>query len=109
MLLNIYGVLFVPEVEGRGLYQDGYIKSTSLLSPTTLYSILFLTFITIFAFLIKNRFPLIAVAILFYLAAHLMESTFIGLELYFEHRNYLGAFIFIFTYRLWNYFIRGYC
>lgn len=89
--------LFVPEVEGRGLYQDGYIKSTSLLSPiTTLYSILFLTFITIFAFLIKNRFPLIAVAILFYLAAHLMESTFIGLELYFEHRNYLAAlFLFL--------------
>ena len=89
--------LFVPEVEGRGLYQDGYIKSTSLISPiTTLCSILFLTFITIFAFLIKNRFPLIAVAILFYLAAHLMESTFIGLELYFEHRNYLAAlFLFL--------------
>lgn len=89
--------LIIPEVEGRGLYQDGYIKSTHFLMPiTTLYSILFLVFITIFAFLIKNRFPFLAVAILFYLAAHLMESTFIGLELYFEHRNYLAAlFLFL--------------
>lgn len=89
--------LIVPEVEGRGLYQDGYIKSASILSPiTTLYSLLFLLFITIIAFLIKNRFSLLAVAILFYLAAHLMESTFIGLELYFEHRNYLAAlFLFL--------------
>ena len=54
-------------------------------------TLLFLLFITIIAFLIKNRFSLLAVAILFYLAAHLMESTFIGLELYFEHRNYLAA------------------
>lgn len=34
-------------------------------------------------------------AILFFFAAHLMESTVIGLELYFEHRNYVAA-IFLF-------------
>jgi len=38
---------------------------------------------------------LIALAILFFFAAHLMESTVIGLELYFEHRNYVAA-IFLF-------------
>lgn len=31
---------------------------------------------------------------LFFFAAHLMESTFIGLELYFEHRNYIAAIFF---------------
>ena len=42
--------LAVPQVELRGLYQDGYIISKSLLNPiTTLYSFIFLFFIFIFS------------------------------------------------------------
>lgn len=89
--------LFVPQIEGRGLYQDGYLISKSLLQPiTTLYSILFLTGLVLFAFIYKNKYPLFSVAILFFFAAHMMESTVLGLELYFEHRNYLAAlFLFL--------------
>lgn len=89
--------LFVPQIEGRGLYQDGYLVSKSILQPiTTLYSIVFLVGLALSTFIYKNKYPLFSVAILFFFAAHMMESTVIGLELYFEHRNYLAAlFLFL--------------
>jgi len=89
--------LVIPQVELRGLYQDGYIVSKSLFNPsTTLYSLIFLFSILFFSFFYKKKYPLISLAILFFIVAHLMESTVIGLELYFEHRNYLAAlFLFL--------------
>lgn len=88
--------LFIPQVEGYGLFQDGYIVSRGWLEPvTTLTSAIFLSLLFLSAFLLRRKYPLFALAILFFFAAHLIESTFIGLELYFEHRNYIAA-IFLF-------------
>ncbi|RZG49149.1 tetratricopeptide repeat protein [Acinetobacter wuhouensis] len=86
--------LFIPQIEGRGLYQDGFMVSKSLLQPiTTVYSIIFLSGLVISAFVLKSRYPLFSLAVLFFFTAHLMESTVLGLELYFEHRNYLAALL----------------
>lgn len=89
--------LYVPQIELRGLYQDGYNISKSLFDPlTTLSSIVFLTLLFVVAFILRKKLPLFSLAVLFFFAAHLMESTVIGLELYFEHRNYLAAlFLFL--------------
>ncbi|WP_174493868.1 tetratricopeptide repeat protein [Acinetobacter sp. Marseille-Q1623] len=89
--------LYVPQIELRGLYQDGYNISKSLLDPiTTISSIIFLILLFIVALILRKKFPLFSLAVLFFFAAHLMESTVIGLELYFEHRNYLAAlFLFL--------------
>ena len=89
--------LIIPQLELKGLYQDGFDISRSLIHPiTTLYSTIFLTLLFFSSFILHKKFPLFAVAILFFFAAHLMESTFIGLELYFEHRNYTAAlFLFL--------------
>ncbi|MTD10599.1 tetratricopeptide repeat protein [Acinetobacter sp. YIM 103518] len=89
--------LFIPQVEGKGLYQDGYEKSTGLFAPiTTFFSLIFLVFLFLFSFVVKRKYPLITLAILFFFSAHLIESTVFGLELYFEHRNYLSAmFLFL--------------
>lgn len=89
--------LWIPQIELRGLYQDGYNVSRSITQPiTTLYSIIFLLVLSLFAFVCRKKYPLLALAILFFFAAHLMESTVLGLELYFEHRNYLAAlFLFL--------------
>lgn len=89
--------LFVPRIEGNGLYQDGYVISKGLFQPvTTILAMAFLSVLTVLAFMLRKSFPVITLAILFFLAAHLMESTVIGLELYFEHRNYLAAlFLFL--------------
>lgn len=89
--------LFVPRIEGNGLYQDGYVISKGLFEPvSTFFAILFLFALVVFAFFVRKKTPLICLAILFFFAAHLMESTFVGLELYFEHRNYVAAlFLFL--------------
>lgn len=89
--------LLIPQIEGQGLYQDGFEISKSLFEPiTTLYSIIFLIGLALVGFIVKNKYPLVSVAILFFFAAHMMESTVLGLELYFEHRNYLAAlFLFV--------------
>src|SRR5690606_16043182 len=89
--------LFIPQIEGRGLYQDGYLISKSLLHPiTTLSSIVFFTGLLFTAFLYKNKYPLFSVAIIFFFEANMMESTVLGLELYLQRRNYLAAlFLFL--------------
>lgn len=96
VMIDYLTQLFIPRIESFGLFQDGYLVSKGWLSPpSTLFSILFLLILLIGALLARKKHPLIALAILFFFAAHLMESTVIGLELYFEHRNYVAA-IFLF-------------
>lgn len=92
--------LYVPRIEGRGLFQDGYQISTGWLHPwTTLPSILGLLALFFGAIWLRRKWPwgsYVALAVLFFLAAHVMESSLIGLELYFEHRNYAAAaFLFL--------------
>lgn len=89
--------LFVPRIEGKGLYQDGYLISKGLFQPaTTALAIAFLLGLLGLALALRKKTPLITLAILFFFAAHLMESTVVGLELYFEHRNYMAAlFLFL--------------
>lgn len=89
--------LLVPRIEGNGLYQDGYVISKGFFEPaSTFFAIIFLSVLMVSAFLLRKKEPLITLAILFFLAAHLMESTVVGLELYFEHRNHLAAlFLFL--------------
>ena len=96
ILLDYLGNLYIPRFEKHGLYQDGIIISQSIFSPmTTLISVISILIMIITAFFYKNKYPLFSLAILFFFASHLMESTLIGLEIYFEHRNYVGA-IFLF-------------
>jgi hypothetical protein len=96
VVVDYLNQLFIPQIEGYGLFQDGFIISKGWLTPvSTLLSILFLLGLVVSAFIIRKKYPLVALAILFFFAAHLMESTFLGLELYFEHRNYVAA-IFLF-------------
>ncbi|NNL63329.1 MAG: hypothetical protein HKO69_05905 [Woeseiaceae bacterium] len=83
---------FIPKLYTTGVYQDHVIKSTGLLTPaTTLASILVHAALLFAGFRLRARWPLVSLAILFFYANHLLESTVINLELYFEHRNYLAA------------------
>ena len=83
---------FLPELYTAGVFQDHVQKSTGLLTPvTTLLSLLFHAALAALAVLARRRAPLLALAVLFHYASHLLESTVLNLELYFEHRNYLAA------------------
>lgn len=88
---------FVPELYTTGIFQDHFSKSTGLFSPiTTALSFLTHAAIITAAVAYRRKWPLFAFAALFFYASHLLESTVLNLELYFEHRNYLAAmFLFV--------------
>lgn len=82
--------LLLPRLHGTGLYFDNFPVSRSLLQPiSTLYSWLLLLGLMAAAVVLRHRMPITSFGIWFYFTGHLMESTLIPLELYFEHRNYL--------------------
>ncbi|MFS8063396.1 MAG: tetratricopeptide repeat protein, partial [Luteimonas sp.] len=86
------GQLVLPRSGGGGLYVDDFATSHDWLHPaTTLPAIVALLASVIAAVTLRRRFLLASFAWLFFLAAHLLESSTIPLELYFEHRNYLPA------------------
>lgn len=98
VLLSYLANLFIPRPSAIGLFHDDYSISKSVLDPvTTLFAGLALSALLIVALYFRKRAPVLAFGILWYFAGHLLESTFIGLELYFEHRNYLPMVGPIFT------------
>lgn len=85
----VYAIL-VPRIGGQGIFHDGYVASRSLLEPlSTLPALLLLLGAAASAWALRRRYAVFAFCVLWFLAGHLMESSFIPLELYFEHRNYL--------------------
>lgn len=93
VLVDYLDKLLLPRLRGLGLYNDNFPVSRSLLSPPwTLFSWLLLGGLLALAWRLRQRLPLFAFGIFFYFTGHLMESTLLPLELYFEHRNYLPQF-----------------
>lgn len=92
IMWDYVGQLWMPRIEGAGLFQDGFEISRNLTQPiSTLWAVLgWMTVILALPFLYR-RLPFVWLAIAFFLCGHLIESTVIGLELYFEHRNYSPA------------------
>lgn len=83
-------MLLVPVPSNLSVYHDGFAISRSLLSPlTTLPAILGLVGVIIAAIHFRRRAPLFIFAVAWFLGGHLLESTALPLEIYFEHRNYL--------------------
>jgi len=85
--------LIIPHGPSMGLYHDDFTISRNLLSPiTTLISIAGILLLPIIAYLYRKKewWP-IFFGPFFFLGGHVMESSFFGLELIFEHRNYLPS------------------
>ena len=73
-------------------FEHDVALSTSLISPfSTLFSIFFLLFLLFYAWKIRNSQRLISFGILWFFINLVIESTFIPLELKFEHRLYLPS------------------
>lgn len=91
-LWSYVGRLALPRAGGGGIYVDDFAASRGWLDPaTTLSAMLALAASVVAAVAWRRRFPVASFAWLFFLGAHLLESSTIPLELYFEHRNYLPA------------------
>ena len=71
--------------------------STSLFHPwTTLPSILAVIGLLLLGAKVSKKMPFAGFSILFFFAAHAVESTILPLEIVFEHRNYLASlFLFV--------------
>ena len=97
IILEYLFYLLFPHIQTRGLYQDGLSISTSIVSPwTTLPSVLGIILLVISGWWARRQWPLFSLATFFFLGGHLLESTTLPLELYFEHRNYLpSVFLFL--------------
>jgi len=82
--------LALPRYGHYGIYHDDILPSRGLLSPwSTLPSLLLVVGVAAIAFAKRRQWPLLAFAVAWYLGGHLLESTSVPLELYFDHRNYL--------------------
>lgn len=89
VIVDYLNKLLLPRLQGSGLYFDNFPVSRSLINPlNTLFSWIILLGLITSAWRLRHRLPLFSFGILFYFTGHLMESTLIPLELYFEHRNY---------------------
>lgn len=91
-LWNYVWHIILPRAGGGGLFVDAFPVSRGWLDPpSTLPAALGIIGSCVAALVLRKRHPILSFAWLFFLAAHLLESSVFALELYFEHRNYLPA------------------
>jgi protein O-mannosyl-transferase len=82
--------ILLPSLTGSGIYYDDYTITHSLFKPiSTLLLALGLIASIVCALFYRKRYALLCFAVLWFFAGHLMESTVLPLELYYEHRNYI--------------------
>jgi hypothetical protein len=97
------GLLLVPSTNRLSLFHDDISLSHGLFDPfSTFFAVCGIAAVLVFSLLNAKRFPVAALAILWFLVGHSMESTVIDLELVYEHRNYLPSLgpLFAFAYGL---------
>ena len=91
-------LLLVPSIQRLGLFHDDISISTGLFHPlSTLPAVLGIIALIGFALIQFRRYPIASFAILWYLAGHSLESSIFGLEIAYEHRNYLPSYGVIFA------------
>jgi protein O-mannosyl-transferase len=102
VLWDYLRLLWLPSPFTPGVFNDQFGVSTSLLRPwTTLPACLGVAGMIVLGWHARHRHPVVSTAIGFFLAGHVIESTTIPLELYFEHRNYLPAMLMFWPLGLW--------
>ena len=89
------GLLLWPQPSRLNLDHD-FALSHSLTDPmTTLISMVIITALIVLAILTAKREPILSYGILWFFGNLIIESSVIGLELVFEHRNYLPSMFLI--------------
>jgi tetratricopeptide (TPR) repeat protein len=93
VILFYISLLFYPVTSRLMLIHDMPI-SRSLFDPwTTVAAMVVILLILVVAVLVSRRRPLIAYCIFFFFLNHLIEGSFLSLELVYEHRNYLPSML----------------
>jgi tetratricopeptide (TPR) repeat protein len=95
-LLFYLSLLVFPRADRFSIDHD-ITLSTSIISPwTTIVAILLNAAAILLALYFRKSRPLFSFGVLFFYVCHIVESSFVPLELIFEHRNYLPSmFLFV--------------
>ena len=93
IIIFYIGQLFYPMPSRLCVNHDFSISHSLFTPPATLLSIIIILCLIIISFAISKKQPLIGFCILFFFINHLVESTFLPLELIFEHRNYIPSML----------------
>lgn len=91
ILVSYLGQILVPDPTRMSLLNDNVTLSRGLWEPATTAAAAAFWMIAIgVSVATRRRTPVILFGAGWYLTGHLLESTFVPLELIFEHRNYLA-------------------
>ncbi|MCF7222042.1 tetratricopeptide repeat protein [Marilutibacter chinensis] len=91
-LVDYLGMWFLPRGGRMGVFTDGFPASTGILAPPiTLLAIIALLAISAWVIAARRTRSYLFAGWFFFLGAHAVESSFLPLDLYYEHRNYLPS------------------
>jgi tetratricopeptide (TPR) repeat protein len=97
ILLDYLNKIIYPRSGVYGLLNDDYPFFKGLLNPPlAIISVITVIGLITTAIITRNKFRILSFSIIWFFSGHVLESTFLNLELYFEHRNYLPSFSIIF-------------
>lgn len=92
VLWDYIRMLLVPYTPAMGLFGDGFAPSRGFWQPwTTLPALLGLVTISLIAWKVRKHSPAIFAGWFIFLVGHSVEASYVPIELYYEHRNYLPA------------------
>jgi hypothetical protein len=93
ILIEYLRNIILPYPGAFSLYRDSFPISRGLLTPpATLVSVAIILLLLVIAVVSRKKWQILSFSLLWFFAGHLLESTHLNLELYFEHRNYLPTF-----------------
>ena len=95
ILKDYIGQLIFPNITTMSLHHDDIKTIDSLTNPNFIQALLLQSIIVILIVISKNR--LLIFSLFWFYVWHILESSFIPLILYFEHRNYLPGIGIIWT------------
>jgi len=93
VILFYLSLLFYPMPNRLCLEHDIAVSTGFLTPPSTLIAIAVVLCMLILCLAGAKKWPLISFCIIFFFLNHLIEGSFILLELVFEHRNYIPSML----------------
>lgn len=97
ILLRYIFLIITPLSDFLVLESDIFASKGLLDPPLTVLAVTSITGICLMSLFLLKRLPILSFSLFFFLVNHIVESTFISLELYFEHRNYIPSiFMYLF-------------
>ena len=94
IIILYISLLFYPAISRLTFLHDVEVSTTLFHPWTTMAAVSAIIGITALALWLAKKRPLISFSLFFFLVNHLIESSFIPLELIYEHRNYLPSMFF---------------